>query len=220
MEILTEAMLRSKLKTPERVIKVLPNTYITPEARRYAAEQGFVLDEQKIAPSTSAKPEDMTNLNAHVLVKKAHPRITLRGQIDAFEGELICLMCLVDEMGRGDLVARLEEVLNLARQILASEVKETPLPPFTLFGMTEAELRENSHHPEKSVGIPHTMPNYRMGKLCAGLNHLRAKSREVELCAVRAFENGERIDLIRALNRISSAIYILYCKEVAAWMKK
>lgn len=77
-------------------------------------------------------------------------------------------------------------------------------------------MRERSHHPKKYFGIDHTPLSYSHGPIAAKLHHLRAKSREVELYANRAFtdETGacSRTDLIQALNRLSSAFYILACQ--------
>ena len=55
-----------------------------------------------------------------------------------------------------------------------------------------------------------------MGETAARLNCLRAQVREVELSAMHAFPHGERNDLIEGLNRLSSAVYILFCKTVSA----
>jgi ethanolamine utilization cobalamin adenosyltransferase len=56
-----------------------------------------------------------------------------------------------------------------------------------------------------------------MGPLAARLNLLRTKVREAELLAVRVFGPGEdeREDLILAMNRLSSALYWLFCKEIS-----
>lgn len=57
--------------------------------------------------------------------------------------------------------------------------------------------------------------SYRDGVAAACLNNLRAKIREVELYAARAFDSSggcERPDIILALNRLSSLFYILVCK--------
>ena len=46
-------------------------------------------------------------------------------------------------------------------------------------------------------------------------NLLRTQAREVELAAARAFPQGERMDIIEHLNRLSSGIYILFCPRSA-----
>ena len=61
-----------------------------------------------------------------------------------------------------------------------------------------------------------------MGRVCAELNYLRTFIRETELSAVEAFTvDGEmkRSDIVEALNRLSSCVYIIFCK-VASENKK
>ena len=57
------------------------------------------------------------------------------------------------------------------------------------------------------------MPSAADGKVIARLNRARCAAREAELAAVTAFMtregNLERTDIPRALNRMSSMIYIL-----------
>ena len=50
------------------------------------------------------------------------------------------------------------------------------------------------------------------------INRLRALARETELAAVRAFVDGEadrREDLVLALNRVSSFLYVLELRSAA-----
>ena len=89
----------------------------------------------------------------------------------------------------------------------------------TLIGLNEQELRFVSQHPTQYFGVGHIAPSYKMGKLAVELNLLRAMSREVELAAINAFADGEvkieRKDILRALNRLSSALYIMYLEVLA-----
>jgi ethanolamine utilization cobalamin adenosyltransferase len=57
-----------------------------------------------------------------------------------------------------------------------------------------------------------------MGPLALRLNSLRTRIREGELLAVRLFAPGKdtgREDIILALNRLSSALYWLFCRLVS-----
>jgi propanediol utilization protein/ethanolamine utilization cobalamin adenosyltransferase len=163
------------------------------------------------------KPEHMTHLRPGALVTKTHPVIAYRGQLDLFQCELIEAQILFSSIGETDLIQKLEEISSFARQLMVSEVQETPFEWETLLGLSPQELRERSHHPQKYFGVGHTPLSYTHGSLVAKLHHLRAKSREVELYANRAFtdETGDccRTDLIQALNRLSSAFYILACEQ-------
>jgi len=167
--------------------------------------------------SSSIKPEHMTHLHQGGLVTKTHPVIAYRGQLDLFQCELVEAQVYFEQMGEDELILKLEEIASFARDLMVNEVKALPFEWVTLIGLTPEELRERSHYPNKYFGVDHTPLSYRHGLVVAKLQHLRAKSREVELYGNRAFTNecGEctRTDLIQALNRLSSAFYILACEE-------
>ncbi len=158
----------------------------------------------------------MTHLHQGSLVTKTHPVIAYRGQLDLFQCELVAAQVAFEQVGEKGLILKLEEIAVFARTLMVHEVKETPFQWETLIGLTPEELRERSHYPKKYYGVEHTPLSYTHGRVVAILQHLRAKSREVELYANRAFSNdlGEctRTDLIQALNRLSSAFYILACE--------
>ena len=162
------------------------------------------------------KPEHMTHLRPGALVTKTHPVIAYRGQLDLFQGDLVEAQCYFQQLGEEKLVEHLDEISALCRQLMVSEVKQEPFQWITLIGLTPDELRERSHHPKKYFGVDHTPLSYTHGPIVAKLHQLRAKSREVELYANRAFthEDGtcSRTDLIQALNRLSSTFYILACE--------
>jgi len=152
------------------------------------------------------KPEHMTHLNAEILVEKTHPRIVFRGAVDLLEAELLLAM--------GQLPgwrAELTQVLELARQLISCDVLETPLQPGTLGGLDEGQLRNRSHFPQEYYGQPHFMPQPGDKIQVLLLNRLRSLVRQTELKAVAAFP--DRPDLIRALNRMSSFLYILMIQE-------
>ena len=96
------------------------------------------------------KPEHMTHLNGDTLVEKTHPAIRFRGQVDALEAEL--LLC---GLSMPRLKPRLQELLNLSRQLIAADVLGEPVKETTLLGLTEQELRSHSHLPQKYYGKPH-----------------------------------------------------------------
>ena len=182
--------------TRER-IEILPGEQAKPE--RYALLGGGYVEE---------KPEHMTHLNAEVLVPKTHPRIAFRGKMDTPEAELI--LC---QLEKEDLKAPVGEVLALARQIIRCDVLEEPLKWETLCGLTEAQQRRRSHFPQEYYGQPHFMPSAEDGAVIARLNRARCAAREAELAAAAAFSDREgritREDIIKALNRMSSMLYLL-----------
>lgn len=160
------------------------------------------------------KPEHMTHLNAEVLVPKTHMRIAFRGVMDLLEAEL--LLCQSQE----ERVAQpLGEILRLAREILRCDVLEQPLRLEKLCGLTEEELRARSHRPQEFYGQPHFMPESSDGLCVLRLNRLRCMVRQAELAAANAFADRDgsptRVDILQALNRMSSMVYLLMIQQKA-----
>ena len=152
------------------------------------------------------KPEHMTHLNGELLVPKTHPRIAFRGAMDTLEAEL--LLC---QQQTGE--SRLGEILELARQLVRCDVLNEPVPDKDLCGLTQDELRSRSHFPQKYYGQPHFMPSMEDSQEVLLLNRARCVARSAELAAVYAFSdrdgNPTRLDILRALNRMSSMLYLL-----------
>lgn len=158
------------------------------------------------------KPEHMTHLNSEVLVPKTHPRIVFRGKLDTLEAELIlCQLAVPEKAGE------LGEILALARTLIRCDVLEEAVPVQPLCGLTEEEQRRRSHFPQDYYGQPHFMPSAADGAAIAHLNRTRCAAREAELAAVNAFTDREGIptrpDILRALNRMSSMLYILMIEQ-------
>lgn len=175
------------------------------KVERYRLLNGGFLEE---------KPEHMTHLNAQVLVPKNHSRILFRGKMDTLEAELI--LC---QQADKALEKPVGEILALARQIIRCDVLEEKLQWDTLCGLTEQEQRRHSHFPQEYYGQPHFMPQAQDGPVIARLNRARCAAREAELSAVTAFSDREgnptRVDLLQALNRMSSMLYILMVRKKA-----
>lgn len=184
-------------------IEILPGSQARPD--RYRLLSGGYAEE---------KPEHMTHLNGEVLVPKTHPRIRFRGKMDTLEAELI--LC---QLVPGAPEGALGEILDLSRKILRCDVLEEPLRQDTLCGLTQAEQRVRSHMPQDYYGQPHFMPQASDGSVIAGLNRARCFAREAELAAVEAFSDREgnllREDIPKALNRMSSMLYLLMIQEKA-----
>ena len=164
------------------------------------------------------KPEHMTHLRGNLLVPKNDPRILFRGKLDSLEALIMQTQITAEECAYPQIARELDEVMNFVQHILAAEVKDEPVPDIELFGMDSAALRYASHHLKEVFGIEHSVPHYSMGKVCVALNTLRANVRETELAAAAAFADGtqtKRADIIEALNRLSSCVYIIFCKKVS-----
>lgn len=246
-KILTDTELRAVWPMHrDKTLYVPEGTILTPSARDYIRENGIRLQttpenrgnetmtvteipmkngkplfqDEGSGHIVTEKPEDMTHLRGNILVMKSHPRVAFRGKIDSLQADVICLQTVTAEECP-EMTADLGDVLALLRSIMAAEVKDEPLNFSTLFGMDDRQLHRASHDIKGTLGIDHPTPDYRMGRLCAELNRLRTRVRETELAAVKAFSNasGEctRKDIVKALNRMSSAVYILFCREAAGY---
>lgn len=161
------------------------------------------------------KKENLTHLRGNVLVLKTHPRIRLRGELDSLMAEIISAQITANSEGAYGLVNDLEEILGFTRRVMAAEVNESPFGELRLLGMNSAQLRYKSQNVREIFGIDHPVPSYKHGAVCAALNRLRASARRAELAAVCAFTDGERMDIIEALNRLSSCVYILYLRQIS-----
>ena len=159
-----------------------------------------------------SKPEHMTHLRGSELVPKVHPIIAFRGQLDSFEAMLLQLVIETEMVGFKDLSGDLHQLLEYSRSIMRAEVMQEPMQPMNICGWDSDEIRERSHYPNKFYNVNHFTPEPHHGKIMAQLNALRAKSRELELAAAHAFykEDGttERDDILKAVNRFSSLIYV------------
>ena len=163
-----------------------------------------------------------TCLRDGVFVSKDHPRIILRGALDSLQADILEAQVLVMEknepaaepadkrfVGGGSrpvdyYVDALGEILEFVRELMSAEVNERPVAQKKLFGFSLDELHEQSHKLK--------MPVYTMGAFPVRLNTLRTRVRETELIAVRTFREPQRDDIVHALNRLSSAVYWLFCQ--------
>lgn len=242
MRVITELELREQYKKSEFTSFYLPEgARLTPAAAQFLSERripvlaGEGQQRQEAEANASAagqvfkleegarKPEHLTHLKGSTLVAKNHPRIKFRGKLDSYEGLLIAAIIEVEGLGYRDLGQDLREVLNYVRKILAAEVKEEALEELTFHAWSEAEIHERSHHPHKYFGLGHLLPSPEQGRLMAQLNMLRAGVREVELVAMDTFYTSptevERADILQALNRLSSLIYVMMLQLAAGHYK-
>ena len=176
-----------------------------PASAKYRTLFGATLNE---------KPEHMTHLKGNILVRKDHPRIAFRGMIDALEGELMLAQQASHEYPA--LVKELGEALALVRRLIRCDVLDEPVGELRLCGYDAGQLREYSHYPDKYLGQPHFLPAYTDGPALLAVNKVRTLVRQTELSAYAAFKDVEgnvtRGDIILALNRLSSLMWIMMIK--------
>ena len=215
----TEQNVKDNIRNREgkRVFFLGKGDTLTPGARDYLSRQRIPVlpgEEAKIETykllsggTISRKPEHMTHLHGDVLAPKTHPRIAFRGAMDTLEAEI--MLC---QLNCADFRSELGEILTLARQLIACDVLNEPVPEGKLCGLTESEIRSHSHFPQEHYAQPHFMPEYTDGAAVLWLNRARCAARAAELAAVRAFVDAEgkplREDILKAMNRMSSMLYI------------
>jgi ethanolamine utilization cobalamin adenosyltransferase len=170
------------------------------------------------------KPENCTHLRGKILVSKNHPVIKFRGQLDLLEANFITCINLAISSGYPEMADELNVIFLYLQEIMRSEVFDKPLSFIDFKGWSDDEVREYSHHPEKYFGVKHALPDPKYGMLYGEANKLRAMVRQLEIAAVEAFcgekeDQCERPDIILALNRLSSLIYIIICKLIGGHYK-
>lgn len=230
MAVITEETARRLTADGCREVRLGAEDIVTPAAKTYFQEKRVTLSTDTLVQETaedryttvfgavlSEKPEHMTHLRGDLLVFKDHPRIILRGKIDSLESAIILVQAKALDAGDRALSAELEEIITFIRHLLRCEVSGEPVGEFRLLGLDAPALREQSHHPSKYFGIRHFLPGVQYGAMVAELNRLRTMTRETELAAFQAFkgQHGEmdRVDIIRAFNRLSSLFWIMMFKE-------
>lgn len=220
----TEETVRENLRSREgrRVFFLGKNDRLTSAARDFLSRERIeILPAEEAKPEryrllgggyAEEKPEHMTHLDGITLAPKTHPRIVFRGKMDTLEARLLACRLAVPEFDR-----ELGELLDYTRILLRREVLGEPVGDQTLFGLTEGELRKRSHFPQDYYGQPHFMPEAADGPKMVQLNLARCAAREAELAAAAAFVTSDgqvtRADLLRAMNRLSSAIYLLMIRQ-------
>ena len=185
-------------------------------------EKGYLLLDS--GQTVEEKPEAYTHLKGKFLVPKNHKRIRFRGQLDKLEAIFVDTIVELQSTGLQELVNDLMSIFEYAKKIMRAEVLVEELPFIEFRGWSDGDIREYSHYPDKYFGVKHFVPDPKYGKIIAKLNLLRAQIRELEIAAVDAFYNEEnksveRTDIIMALNRMSSLLYIIMCQYMGGVYK-
>ncbi len=235
MALYTEQAARACLRVRDgkRVFYLGPGDHLTPSAREWLRrEQVEILQGEQPRQRTyttpgggvlTEKPEHMTHLRENVLVPKDHPRIAFRGWIDAVEAELLLAQQAAHREGFGRLVEELEALLGFLRRLIRADVLGEPVAPWNLLGLSPAELREQSHYPQRYYNQSHFQPSWEDPAALLAVNRLRTVVRQAELAAYRAFRDPDggvtREDILQALNRASSLCWILEIRLKAGYYK-
>ncbi len=240
VDIITESDLRDLLfAAGTKQFTVAKDTYVTPSAKEYLQQKGIVLvradkiDTEAILNTGQAiytdittgqgyrqKPEELTQLKDNLLVGKAHPRIAFRGKLDSLQACMLLLLKQADAENLPLLYSHLKELLEYCRQMMAAEVLDTPLEERLFWGLSQEEVHYLSHHIKESFSITEATPQSDMSNMALQLNWLRTQVRETEVAAAQAFihnAENDRPDILQGLNRLSSAVFVLYCRVLSGY---
>lgn len=163
------------------------------------------------------KPEAMTALVGQDLVDKDHPRIRFRGQMDSLEAALLLTIGELKTTASEQVTQGLKEIYQYTRLVLKTEVTGEQIQDLFLLGKDSDEIRDITHHPKKYFNQGHLILEGDEKLETLKINCLRTRVREVEVTAIEPFSRipgQERPDLLKALNRLSSAFYyLMYLSE-------
>jgi ethanolamine utilization cobalamin adenosyltransferase len=185
-------------------------------------ENGFVLMDS--GEVVQKKPEAYTHLRGKKLVPKNDKRIKFRGEIDSLEASFINTIVEVQGSGYKELEEDLLTLFEYVKKIMRAEVLDETLEFINFKGYSDEDVREYSHHPDKYFGVKHFIPDPKYGRIMAVINLLRTQVRRAETVCVDAFYDEDkkvvsREDIIVAMNRMSSLIYIIMCQYLGGIYK-
>jgi ethanolamine utilization cobalamin adenosyltransferase len=173
------------------------------------------------AQPLAVKPDTLTSLDGKALVAKNDPRLKLRGKLDTAIAHAVWIQAeFAPKGGKTPLAHWLADVRSALGSVLKAEVSGEAMPPVAMGEFDEAAIHAISHHPLKYLGHDHLVPEVAHGVQVARLNLLRAQIREAELSAAEVFIDRDfkvvRPDIMQALNRLSSAVYVLMLATLLA----
>lgn len=240
-KVITEAFLRKLfLKVVPETFCLSAGQILTPAAEQFLGDKRVQISTGKLPAAAVAdgtavategfvsvadgqhylvKPEQLTHLIGNQLIRKDHPRIIFRGKLDRFQAELLLVQKQALSYQQPTLCEQLEEVLQRARSIMRADVLGETLTSCDFLGLSEAEIRQRSQQPQHYYGLEHLRLSSAMDYQVLALNRLRTLARSTEIAATSAFAGGvepERLDIIQALNRLSSVIYVLMLQAAQA----
>ena len=167
------------------------------------------------------KPSHLTQLDAHRFAPKTDPRIRLRGRLDSLHALTLAVAARARGEGYTDTAGHLDTLAAYCRELLAAEYHARAPGALALAGLDEATIHHASHHPQEAVGLPHLVPDATHPETLHWLNVLRCQVREAEVLVLDAYpperdHTEVARGLARAVNRLSSGVYVLELRLAAA----
>jgi len=228
MLFLTEDDVRARCPQPGSTLTLGPGERLTPSAAEYASTLRVTVvgggapsvpaggSCATPAPARGAPSCAMTWLNADAQVPKTSGSIIFRGKMDSLLASVMLAQTQFDPKGRLPALLRecLLDVKNWVMQILAAEMSGQAPEITGMAGMDMETLHAVSRNPAKYLGMEHCMAHESQGSNVALVNWLRALVRETEIAALRNLPGESPVCC--ALNRLSSALYVLMLLTMAA----
>ena len=179
-----------------------------------SSEQRHPANCQLCGQEVKHKPDALTHLDSHTLVPKNDPRIKLRGKLDTAIAYAVWAQAELDPRERQSVMASwLADIRSGLGNVLRAEVTNELLGPVRMGELDEEAIHRLSHDPLRYFGHDHIVPEESQGTTIARLNMLRAHIREAEIAAADVYIDRDfnvlRPDLMQALNRLSSAVYVV-----------
>ncbi|EAT7030145.1 ethanolamine utilization cob(I)yrinic acid a,c-diamide adenosyltransferase EutT [Salmonella enterica] len=161
------------------------------------------------------KPDTLTHLTADKMVAKSDPRLGFRAALDSAIALTVWLQIELAEPWQPWLF----DIRSRLGNIMRADAIDEPLAAQSIVGLNEDELHRLSHQPLRYLDHDHLVPEASHGRDAALLNLLRTKVRETETLAAQVFITRSfevlRPDILQALNRLSSTVYVMMILSVA-----
>ncbi|HGV3707081.1 TPA: ethanolamine utilization cob(I)yrinic acid a,c-diamide adenosyltransferase EutT [Klebsiella pneumoniae] len=207
-DFITEAWLRANHTLSEGGEIHLPaDARLTPSARELLESRHLRVKFLDRQGRLFVEDDEQTPQPVHVLTSSDHPP------------QACCELCHQPVGKKPDTLTHLTADTLVAKNdprlgnIMRADALEEPLAAQSIAGFSEAQLHRLSHQPLRYLGHDHLVPEARHGRDVALLNLLRGKVREAEVTAAQVFITPQfavqRADILQALNRLSSAVYVM-----------
>jgi ethanolamine utilization cobalamin adenosyltransferase len=158
------------------------------------------LERERASPAE----EYQTQLGHGEFGSKRDPRIALRAALDSLNADFLLASSKTRALGLAELSLLVDSLGAYGREIASAEYGGREPAPLSLAGMDEDFLHDASREPGRLLGCGHIAPSGGSPEPLLLLNALRARIREAELASLPL----ERPGLARALNRVSTAVYV------------
>lgn len=158
--------------------------------------------------------ECRTSLRGSEIVSKDSPQIRFRGKLDSLSAMAAYAAAVAKERGNEALAKDLGTLMDGCMRLLSAGVTGRQVEEIAYLGLGYEAVREMSHHPEK-MGLKHFLPVAEDGVLVCLVNLVRTFAREAECDAVALYGDGG--GNVMALNRMSSAAYVVMCRLKAGF---